>query len=198
MTSARRLREVSPSSKARSAATVDRRSSQKAMGSGVSRSRLRAKARVDCARGPSLPSMLKGRPSTMPTSARSVVIFSRACASSVNFSRRITRSGEATERRPSLTATPMVLVPRSSPARPPVRGRAAAKSSIAVQIIAGPPFSLRPRPRPAPRVLRQSACAPRPECRGHGRPAPLPPARQSAAPIPQACRLGSPDVPPTP
>ena len=38
---------------------------------GTACARLRAKARVDCARGPSLPSMLMGRPSTKPTALRS-------------------------------------------------------------------------------------------------------------------------------
>jgi hypothetical protein len=57
-------RETSISSSARSAATVERRSSQKANGSSDSRAMLRTKARLAWARGPSLPSMLTGRPMT--------------------------------------------------------------------------------------------------------------------------------------
>ena len=54
---------------ARSTAAVDSRSSQSAMGSSVNCAKLRAKARVDWARGPSDPSMLIGSPSTKPTAA---------------------------------------------------------------------------------------------------------------------------------
>ena len=61
MSSARRLRLVSASSSARSAAAVERRSSQNAIGNSVSGARLRTKARVDCARGPSVPSRLIGQ-----------------------------------------------------------------------------------------------------------------------------------------
>ena len=56
---------------ARSTAAVDSRSSHSAIGSSVKPAKLRAKARVDCARGPSVPSMLIGKPSTKPTARRS-------------------------------------------------------------------------------------------------------------------------------
>ena len=45
--------------------------------------KLRAKARVDCARGPSLASMLMGRPSTKPTALRSPAMASRRAASAL-------------------------------------------------------------------------------------------------------------------
>lgn len=48
----------------RSTAAVDSRSSHSPMANGTSLAKFRAKARVDCARGPSLPSMLIGRPRT--------------------------------------------------------------------------------------------------------------------------------------
>ena len=57
--------------KSRSTATVESRSSHRAIGKSVRLARLRAKERVDCARGPSDPSMLSGRPSTKPTARRS-------------------------------------------------------------------------------------------------------------------------------
>src|SRR5947209_8952859 len=55
--------------------------SQRPIGKAVSLDRLRAKARVDCARGPSVPSMLIGRPSTMPTAERSAASASNAVRS---------------------------------------------------------------------------------------------------------------------
>ena len=117
---ARRFRDVSASSSARSAATVESRSSQKVIGRSVRPARLRAKARVDCARGPSLPSMLRGRPSTSPPIRRAEARVSRVAASAANFVRRTVCSGEAMRRLVSETATPMVRVPRSRPisARP--------------------------------------------------------------------------------
>ena len=71
ITAARLARLTSAAISSRSTAAVDSRSSQNAIGSSVSLTRLRAKARVDCARGPSLPSMLSGSPSTRPTACRS-------------------------------------------------------------------------------------------------------------------------------
>ena len=71
ITSARRLREVSASSSARSAATVDSRSSQKKIGSGVSLARLRTKARVAWTRGPADPSRF--RAAARPRSLRPVL-----------------------------------------------------------------------------------------------------------------------------
>src|SRR5579862_7786677 len=66
MTALRRARLASAAMSARSTAAVDSRSSHSAIGNSVSRARFLAKARVDWARGPSEPSMLIGRPSTMP------------------------------------------------------------------------------------------------------------------------------------
>ena len=63
---ARLARLMSMPINSRSTAAVESRSSHSAMGSSVSLEKLRAKARVDCARGPSLASMLMGRPSTKP------------------------------------------------------------------------------------------------------------------------------------
>ena len=71
ITAARFLRLTSASINCLSTAAVDRRSSHNAIGSSVILPKLRAKARVDCARGPSLPSILIGKPSTKPTAERS-------------------------------------------------------------------------------------------------------------------------------
>ena len=71
MTLARRARVTLAAINSRSTAAVESRSSQRAMGSWVSRARLRANARVDWARGPSVPSMLTGKPSTKATACRS-------------------------------------------------------------------------------------------------------------------------------
>jgi hypothetical protein len=62
--SLRFLRDTSISISARSAATVDNRSSQNTNGRSVFCAMLRTKARVAWARGPSLPSMFTGRPIT--------------------------------------------------------------------------------------------------------------------------------------
>lgn len=67
--------------------------------------------------------MLRGRPITMPATCRAASSFSSASASSVNFSRRMVWVGVALPRITSEIATPMVLVPRSSPASAPLRGR---------------------------------------------------------------------------
>ena len=82
ITAARFLRLTSAAISSRSTAAVDSRSSHSAIGRSVSLARLRAKARTDCARGPSLPSMLRGRPSTKPTQRRSAASASRRLASS--------------------------------------------------------------------------------------------------------------------
>ena len=77
--------------------------------------RLRTKARVDWARGPSLPSMLSGRPTTSPpTPWRSARAGSRQ-ASGVNFTRLMVSSGVAMRRSTSERARPIVFVPRSTP-----------------------------------------------------------------------------------
>src|SRR5439155_1099956 len=78
-------RVTSAAISSRSTAAVDSRSSHSAIGSSVRRARLRAKARVDCARGPSLPSMLTGSPSTNPVAFRSVASASRRAASAEKF-----------------------------------------------------------------------------------------------------------------
>src|SRR3954463_14243152 len=71
MTLARRARVTFAAINSRSTAAVERRSCHSAIGNWVNRARLRAKARVDCARGPSVPSMLTGRPSTKAAAWRS-------------------------------------------------------------------------------------------------------------------------------
>src|SRR3954447_2587997 len=63
--SARLARLTSAEIIARSTACVDQRSSQRSIGSS-SGDKLRAKARTDCVRGLSLPSMLSGSPMTKP------------------------------------------------------------------------------------------------------------------------------------
>ena len=84
ITSARRARLTSIPISSRSTAAVESRSSHSAMARPVRLEKLRAKARVDCARGPSLPSMLMGRPSTKPTALRSPDIASSRAASALN------------------------------------------------------------------------------------------------------------------
>src|SRR6266404_1656595 len=123
ITSARRARETSMPINSRSTAAVDSRSSQSAMARPVRLEKLRAKARVDCARGPSLPSMLMGRPSTKPTTLRSLDIASSRAASALNALRWIVSTPVASRRSGSDTATPMVLVPRSRPIRAPRSGQ---------------------------------------------------------------------------
>src|SRR6266404_1243249 len=123
ITCARRARLTSMPINSRSSAAVESRSSHSAMDSSVSLEKLRAKARVDCARGPSLPSMLMGRPSTKPTALRSPDIASSRAASALNALRWIVSTPVASRRSGSDTATPMVLVPRSRPIRAPRSGQ---------------------------------------------------------------------------
>jgi len=115
ITWSRRLREASAAISMRSTAAVERRSSQNTMGIGESRAKFRAKARVDWQRGPSVPSMLTGSPSTMRPMFSAAMIASSRSASWVNFLRAMVSMGVAMARVRSLVATPMVLVPRSSP-----------------------------------------------------------------------------------
>ena len=123
ITLARCARLASAAIRSRSTAAVESRSSHSPIGSAVSLAKLRAKARVDCARGPSEPSMLIGRPSTKPAARRS--------AASARTALRVGREGlarstvvtpVASRRSGSLTATPMVLVPRSRPISAPRAG----------------------------------------------------------------------------
>ena len=79
------------------------------------RSRLRPNARLDWQRRPSVPSILTGRPMTIPPAPRLSISLNRALASSVNLVLRISSSGLATVRVASETATPMVFSPRSRP-----------------------------------------------------------------------------------
>ena len=65
----------------------DRRSSQNSTGRSRSGLRLRTKARVDCTRGPSLPSMLSGRPITSPPTACCSHRARSRAASGVNLHR---------------------------------------------------------------------------------------------------------------
>ena len=94
----------------RSTAEVDSRSSQKATFTGRNRSRLRAKARHDWARGPSVPSILTGRPMTRPDTFLASISLNRAWASAVNFDFRMSCSGLAIRRVVSETAIPMVVL----------------------------------------------------------------------------------------
>jgi hypothetical protein len=114
------------------------------------RARFRAKARVDCARGPSLPSMLRGRPRTRPARSRFAMISTSSAASCVNLERLIVTSGVATLRNASETATPIVLVPKSRPAIPRAGGSAAAKPGDVVVDHSGASRSVGPPPRSAP------------------------------------------------
>src|SRR6516164_1506357 len=131
MTALRLARLASAAMRARSTAAVDSRSSHNAIGSSVNRARLRAKARVDWARGPSEPSMLTGSPSTRPAARRSAASANMRCASRVKRLRAMVSTGAATRRSGSLAATPMVLAPRSRPRRTPRPGSSAAASASA-------------------------------------------------------------------
>src|SRR5664280_808810 len=110
---------MSASINPRSTAAVDNRSSHSAIGNSVSLAKLRAKARVDCARGPSEPSMLTGRPSTKPMALRSAASARTRAASAANFVRAMVSTPVASLRSGSLEATPMVFVPRSRPINEP-------------------------------------------------------------------------------
>ena len=116
-TCARLAREASWSISARVTAAVERRSSQKINGRLSSGAIERTKARVACARGPSLESILSGRPITKAATsclfASSISFF----ASAPNLVRAIVSSGEASVRSTSDRPRPMVFVPRSSPIR---------------------------------------------------------------------------------
>src|SRR5882757_1013875 len=129
ITFARLARLMSMPISSRSTATVDSRSSHSAMARSVSLEKLRAKARVDCARGPSLPSMLMGRPSTKPAALRSAASIRRRVASAAKVLRVMVSTPVARRRSGSLDATPMVLVPRSSPISAPRAGNSGAIST---------------------------------------------------------------------
>ena len=77
---------------------------------------LRTKARDAWARGPSLPSMLTGRPITTARALSFDRAATSAAASSENFLRKMTGRGCAKEKLRSETARPIVLSPRSMPA----------------------------------------------------------------------------------
>jgi len=131
-----RLRlEKSISIRVRSAATVESLSSQKAKGRLESCAMLRTKARDFCARGPSEPSMLIGRPIT----AAPAFSFSRSArspaASSENLRRMMTGRGWAKASPRSETATPIVLSPRSSAASGRPDASSAGRSSMATTFL---------------------------------------------------------------
>jgi hypothetical protein len=128
ITAARFLRLTSASINSRSTAKVESRSSHSAIGSGVNLPRLRAKARVDCARGPSLPSIFKGNPSTKPTPPRSPASTSRRLTSVEKLVRMMVVTPVATRRSVSDVATPMVLLPRSRPISAPRGGRTSSET----------------------------------------------------------------------
>jgi hypothetical protein len=132
MTAARLLRLMSSAINWRSTAAVESRSSHSAIGNSVSPARLRAKARTDCARGPSLPFMLSGRPSTRPTQRRSSASASSRAESAVKLVRAIVSTPVASRRSASEVATPMVFVPRSRPSSAPRGGRRAAALASAM------------------------------------------------------------------
>ncbi len=98
----------------RSTAAVDRRSSQNTTGVGDSLAKFRAKERVDWQRGPSVPSMLTGKPRMMRPMFSAAMMASSRSASFVNFLRAMVSIGVAIIRVRSLVATPMVFDPRSS------------------------------------------------------------------------------------
>ena len=79
-------------------AAVLRRSSQNMMGKGESLPKLRAKVLVDWQRGPSVPSMFKGRPNTIRPMFSSAANLLRDCASGVNLVRSMVWRGVAKAR----------------------------------------------------------------------------------------------------
>src|SRR5919204_584352 len=117
MIRARRARVTFAAISSRSTAAVDSRSSQNAMGSSVSRAKLRAKARVACARGPSLPFMLIGSPRTKATACRSAASASSRAASAENVLRAMVSTPAASRRSGSLAAAPVFHVPALDLAR---------------------------------------------------------------------------------
>ena len=136
-----RARLMSVAISSRSTAAVDSRSSHSAIGNSVSLAKLRAKARVDCARGPSEPSMLIGRPSTKPTAERSAASASRrrGVGGEMSCARR-SRLRPPVCGRDRSTATPMVLVPRSRPSNEPRAGqRGAISTSVPIAIVSRQP-----------------------------------------------------------
>src|SRR5882757_4189378 len=128
ITSARLARLTSIPINSRSTAAVESRSSHSPIARLVSSAGLRANARVDCARGPSLPSMLMGKPSTKPTALRSPASASTRAASTLKALRWMVSTPVASRRSGLDTATPIVLVPRSSPISAPRSGQCAAAS----------------------------------------------------------------------
>src|SRR6185437_2877115 len=127
-TSLRRLRDASASMRVRVTAAVDSRSSHNRIGrAGARAAKLRAKARADCADGPSLPSMLSGRPTTIPPTPCAATIASSLAASAVNLPRASVSIGVATVSSVSESAIPMVFSPRSRPRSLARSGRAALK-----------------------------------------------------------------------
>lgn len=100
------------------AAAVDSRSSHKSTGrAGKSGrlARLRKKACVACTRGPAEPSILSGSPITSPPIFSAAIIAAKAAASGPNFLRLMVSKGVAILCPLSPSASPMVLLPRSSP-----------------------------------------------------------------------------------
>src|SRR5438067_4815791 len=106
--SARFARLTSAEIIARSTAWVDHRSSHRSIGMS-SCDKLRANARTDCVRGPSLPSIFKGSPTTKPTIFSREINISSAFRSCVNLVRRIVSAGPAKCQPASQIASPMVF-----------------------------------------------------------------------------------------
>src|SRR5210317_954020 len=79
--------------------------------------------------------MLRGSPRTNPPMLRALQMASSFSASTVNFLRFMVSSGVATDKKVSLTATPMVTVPKSSPAMAFICGSDVANSSKSSKII---------------------------------------------------------------
>ncbi len=108
-------RVISASTMALSTARVDSRSSCSNMG--ISRIFIRewAKSRTESQRGPILPSMFNGHPSTKPPTDSVSIIANSSATSGVNFVRYRIFTGEAILSPASDSARPMVFLPMSSP-----------------------------------------------------------------------------------
>ena len=173
--SARLARLMSWSSIARSTATVDQRSSHKRIGRERG-ARFLAKARTDCVRGLSLPSMLSGSPTTSPAISCWLTRFFSRWRSAVNLPRWSVSCGLAKLQRESQVASPIVLVPTSSPSSRPPGDPSVPRKSLALVAIIGWPkrSSAARRPRGcSPRTGRsrtRGSCSPaarRVPCRGY-------------------------------
>ena len=116
------------------ALAVDQRSSHSRTGRPKASSKLRAKARLDWARGPSEPSILRGSPSTIAFTSRLSINSAIRSLSRPHLPRPNVLCAVAKRQPASHKAVPMVFVPRSRPSRTPPLVSASPKS-MALSVI---------------------------------------------------------------